>query len=171
VFSLSFPLNIKHAPTCWLLEWLLIKCTSSPFLPGFVLRDEASSPSSPFKPATLPFVNRLLLLQAPSVSRGATAWKIARGNHPLPTQTSTQPRIHSNLRQHGPLSGLGFYCLGAAPGHASSKARSRNGRTHPKGRSRSGRPYREAIFVLEGIERLDGTPFVRVAGPTFDRHG
>jgi hypothetical protein len=56
---------------------------SSLFLPGFVLKDESFiAVLSVQKFGTLSFANRVLLLQ--TYLRVSTAWKITRGNHPLP---------------------------------------------------------------------------------------
>ena len=161
-------------------------------MPGFVLKNEASSPSSPFKPGALPFANRLLLLQ--TYLAVSTAWKISRGNHPLPIADFYSA---TNAQQFAPARagvGVGLGALrppGSAwtriipsaiqgpdehmpkiaralvdfavrwgtrpPGYFSSRARESDAGQSP--------------LSLEGIEKLDGTLFVRVAGLTLDRLG
>lgn len=164
--------------------------TSSLFMPGFILKDEASSPSSPFKPGALPFANRLLLLQ--TYLAVSTAWNVSRGNHALPIADFYSA---TDAKQLAPTrTGVGVGAL-RSPGsawtriipsaiqgpdeHTPKIARAlvdfamRWG-TRPPGyfssrssESVAGRPP----LSLEGIEKLDGTLFVRVAGLTLDRLG
>jgi hypothetical protein len=159
-------------------------------MPGFVPKDEASSPSSPFKPGALPFSNRLMLLQ--TYLAVSTAWTIACGYHPLPIADFYSA---TNAQQFAPArAGVGAGALrspGSAwtriipsaiqgpDGHTSKIARAlvdfamRWG-TRPPGyfssrasESDAGQPPPS----LEGIEKLDGTLFVRVAGLTLDKLG
>ncbi|KAF8259805.1 hypothetical protein EI94DRAFT_1706802 [Lactarius quietus] len=150
--------------------------TSAAFLPKIVLKDESSSASCDSSTTGLSFASRLLLLQTYlSVS---TTMYIMRGRHTLPivefyaatdAQVSAAPGsawarvIQSAIQfpdEHGPKIARALADFAArwgtrAPGYFSA-AGEEGGCT--------GAP-------LEGIERLDGTLFVRVAGLTFDRLG
>jgi hypothetical protein len=161
-------------------------------MPGLILKDEASSPSSPFKPGALPFANRLMLLQ--TYLAVSTAWKISRGNHPLPIADFYSA---TNAQQSAPARngvGVGVGAL-RSPGsawtriipsaiqgpdeHTPKIARAlvdfavRWG-TRPPGYFSPRLSESDAGVLppsLEGIEKLDGTLFVRVAGLTLDRLG
>lgn len=158
--------------------------TSAIFLPRLVLKDEGSSPSSPFKPGSLSFANRLLLLQ--TYLSACTAWKIYRGNHPLPiadfyaatdAQQFAPAQVGAGVLPS--LSGGAWTriiqsALQAPDGHVPKIVRalidfSQRWGSRPPGYFSVGES--EAGPSLEGIERLDGTLFVRVAGLTLDRLG
>lgn len=161
---------------------------SSIFLPGVVLRDEGTSPSSPFKPGTLPFSSRLLLLQA--YLAVCTVWKITRGNHSLPIAdfyAATEPHKCLPARAPGagalPSTGSAWTriipsAIRAPDEHTPKIARAlidfaRRWGTRPPGYFSAGETDAagQKMPSLEGIERLDGTLFVRVAGLTLDRLG
>jgi hypothetical protein len=164
--------------------------TSAIFLPKLVLNEDGSSSVS-----GLSFASRLLLLQ--TYLAVAAAWYIMRGNdHALPigdfyAATDTQlfapsragsantgwtqapgsawPRVfQSAVRfqdEHMPkiARALGNFAVRwgtRAPGYFAV--------TGEEEKARMGAGLAPA---LEGIERLDGTLFVRVAGLTFDRLG
>ncbi len=175
--------------------------TSSIFLPGFILDDEAS----PFKPGALPFATRLLLLQ--TYLSAAAAWRIVGGSHTtLPIAdfyAATNAQLFAPARTNAGL-GVGARAGAGAlrsPGsawtriipsalqgpdeHTPKIARAladfaRRWGTRPPGyfspREKSdaglGQRQRQGRWLpLEGIERLDGTLFVRAAGLTLDRLG
>jgi len=119
----------------------------------------------------------------------ATAWKIVRGNHPLPIADFYAA---TNAQQFEPArTGIGAGAL-ASPGSAwtriiPSALHGPDGHMPKIARALANfamrwgaRPpgyfsARESDAgqqpSLEGIEKLDGTLFVRVAGLTFDRLG
>jgi hypothetical protein len=132
----------------------------------------------------LPFTNRLLLLQ--TYLSVATAWKIIRGNHALPIAdfyAATDAQLIAPI--HAGLSAL--------PSPVSSWTRiipsgllSPNEHTPKLVRSLADSAVRwgtrgpgyfssksdeDGWRPLEGIERLDGTLFVRIAGITLERLG
>ena len=160
--------------------------TSAIFLPRLVLKDEGSSPSSPFKPGSLSFANRLLLLQ--TYLSVCTAWKIYRGNHPLPiadfyAATDAQQFAPAQVGAEAPpFPGSAWTriipsALRAPDGHVPKIVRalidfSQRWGSRPPGYFCAGESEAgHKMPSLEGIERLDGTLFVRVAGLTLDRLG
>ncbi|KAI9455663.1 hypothetical protein BJY52DRAFT_1121741, partial [Lactarius psammicola] len=174
--------------------------TSALFLPKLVLKDESSTsvPLSPCGSSTrgLSFTSCLLLFQ--TYFAVSAAWYIMRGCHALPvadfyTATEAQlfapsragsdagltrapgsawPRvIQSAVRfqdEHAPkiaraLADFAAHWGTRTPGYFSALAA-----TGEEDKVRTGAAE---VPALEGIERLDGTLFVRVAGLTFDRLG
>lgn len=143
-------------------------------------------PSSPFKPATLPFSSRLLLLQ--NYLAVSTAWKISFGRHPLPiadfyAATDAQQFVPARAGA-GALPSPGSAWTRIIPSaiqapdeHTPKIARTlidfaRRWGTRPPGYFSAGESEAgQKMSSLEGIERLDGTMFVRVAGLTLDRLG
>jgi len=148
--------------------------------------DEGTSPSSPFKPGTLPFSSRLLLLQ--TYLAVTTAWKISRGNHPLPiadfyVATDAQQFVPARAGS-GALPSPGSAWTRIIPSaiqapeeHTPKIARAlidfarRWGTRPPRYFSAAESEAGQKMASLEGIERLDGTLFVRVAGLTMDQLG
>lgn len=165
--------------------------TSALFLPKLILKEESSGSSTP----GLSFASRLLLLQ--TYLAVSAAWYVRRGCHALPIADfyaatdaqlfapagaragagwrqapgSAWPRvIESGVRfpdEHAPKIARALVDFAARwgtrpPGYFSAFATT----SEEKARTGAGRAP-----ALEGIERLDGTLFVRIAGLTFDRLG
>lgn len=159
--------------------------TSSIFLPGFILDDEAS----PFKPGALPFATRLLLLQ--TYLSAAAAWRIIGGSHTtLPIAdfyAATNAQLFAPARTNaggGALRSPGSAWTRIVPSalqgpdeHTPKIARAladfarRWGMRPPGYFSPREKSDAGLGLPLEGIERLDGTLFVRAAGLTLDRLG
>lgn len=167
--------------------------TSALFLPKLVLNEgESSSVSNlPHAPG-LSFASRLLLLQ--TYLAVSTAWYVMRGNnHALPIAdfyAATDAHLYAPAKTA--VAGAGWT---QAPGsawprviqsairfedeHMPKIARAlmdfalRWGTRAPEYFSTAGEKKHTGApsLTLEGIERLDGTLFVRIAGLTFDRLG
>lgn len=167
--------------------------TSALFLPKLILNESESSSvsDSPHTPG-LSFASRLLLLQ--TYLAVSTAWHVMRGNsRALPIAdfyAATDAHLYAPARTA--IAGAGWT---QAPGsawprviqtairfedeHMPKIARAlmdfarRWGTRAPEYFSAAGEKERTGApaLALEGIERLDGTLFVRVAGLTFDRLG
>ncbi|KAH8989304.1 hypothetical protein EDB83DRAFT_2481591 [Lactarius deliciosus] len=165
--------------------------TSALFLPKLIVKEKSSGSSTP----GLSFASRLLLLQ--TYLAVSAAWYVRRGCHALPIADfyaatdaqlsapagdgtgagwrqapgSAWPRvIESGVRfpdEHAPKIARALVDFATRwgtrpPGYFSAFAAT----GEEKARTGAGR-----ALALEGIERLDGTLFVRVAGLTFDRLG
>ncbi|KAH8985107.1 hypothetical protein EDB92DRAFT_1884288 [Lactarius akahatsu] len=167
--------------------------TSALFLPKLILKEESSGSSTP----GLSFASRLLLLQ--TYLAVSAAWYVRRGCHALPIADfyaatdaqlfapagaragagwrqapgSAWPRvIESGVRfpdEHAPKLVRALVSFAARWGTRPPGCFSAFAPTgEEKARTGAGRASAPA---LEGIESLDGTLFVRVAGLTFDRLG
>src|SRR5712691_11564044 len=134
---------------------------------------QGTSPSSPFKPGTIPFSSRLLLLQ--TYLAVCTVWKIVRGNHSLPiadfyVATDSQQFLPARAPGAGALPSTGSAWTRIIPSaiqapdeHMPKIARAlidfarRWGTRPPEYFSAGEIEAGQKMPSLEGIERLDGT--------------